>query len=612
MNFHTIYPYIILICFIKIILFWKKDVNEIRTKKMPVIYISAFLLTAFITLVLLCEKTLVADGMIHLLILCWTVVILYWCIVTILVQYRFHLYILLGPMLFGLFSSVGNLTIYDDFGISGFLLSLSCWSLLFGCALECLYRLSFHYRFFLSPKEDYRKWGLFTFGVSCLIDGVFLLAYYPGVMTYDALIQMCQATGGFPYSNHHPWLHTIFIKGIYELGLLLFHNSNKAYALYSVFSISILSLALAVAVSYLRKMGLRTWLMVLVIFLYLASPINQMYSITMWKDIPFSSCLLLFIVLLCNMCGGYLEQADNNFLWMLFIPCSFFVCFLRSNGLYVFLGMIPFIIWRFWKERKYAIGAISIVLLLGIIYKGPIFSYYEVEEPDTIESLSIPAQQIAAVFYYDGTITQKQIMLLNNIVDTSLLAQAYATSPGCSDDVKDLVRSTNNQVYITTHKMEFIRLYMDLFMANKRIFVTAFVKETYGYWYHQVIFPSSPWATYIEQNGLGISRDSKVSDSVRKCFADYLSMSQQFLDQYCSVGLFVYVFFASFIIALEKRSKYLLAYLPVFGIWCTLLMATPVYADIRYAYALYIALPFLVIMSVHRCDIHEKCEQEKN
>ena len=120
MNFHTIYPYIILICFIKIILFWKKDVNEIRTKKMPVIYISAFLLTAFITLVLLCEKTLVADGMIHLLILCWTVVILYWCIVTILVQYRFHLYILLGSMLFGLFSSVGNLTIYDDFGISGF------------------------------------------------------------------------------------------------------------------------------------------------------------------------------------------------------------------------------------------------------------------------------------------------------------------------------------------------------------------------------------------------------------------------------------------------------------------------------------------------------------
>lgn len=263
-------------------------------------------------------------------------------------------------------------------------------------------------------------------------------------------------------------------------------------------------------------------------------------------------------------------------------------------------------------ERKYAIGAISIVLLLGIIYKGPIFSYYEVGEPDTIESLSIPAQQIAAVFYYDGTITQKQIMLLNNIVDTSLLAQAYAASPGCSDDVKDLVRSTNNQVYITTHKMEFIRLYMDLFMANKRIFVTAFVKETYGYWYHQVIFPSSPWATYIEQNGLGISRDSKVSDSVRKCFADYLSMSQQFLDQYCSVGLFVYVFFASFIIALEKRSKYLLAYLPVFGIWCTLLMATPVYADIRYAYALYIALPFLVIMSVHRCDIHAKCEQEKN
>ena len=68
-------------------------------------------------------------------------------------------------------------------------------------------------------------------------------------MSYDSYVQMCQVTGGIPYNNHHPWLHTIMIKGIYQLGLFLFHSTNEAYALYGVFSIVILSFALSCAVA---------------------------------------------------------------------------------------------------------------------------------------------------------------------------------------------------------------------------------------------------------------------------------------------------------------------------------------------------------------------------
>ena len=466
-------------------------------------------------------------------------------------------------------------------------------------ALECLHEMMGHFSCFSEPKNDYLKWGIITFVLSCLIDSLFLLTYYPGVLEYDSFVQMCQVTGGIPYSNHHPWLHTVLIKGIYEFGKILFHNTNKAYALYGVFSIFFLSFAFSCVVACLRKKGLKVSLVVLVIFAYVASPMNQMYSIIMWKDIPFASSVLLFLILLCCMCDRIDNPNDTNkLLWLLFIPISFAVCFFRSNGLYVFLGMIPFIIWRFWREKGYAVCAIGIVLLLGVIYKGPIFHYFQVTEPDTIESLSIPAQQVGAVFYYNGNITEEQRMLLENIVDTSALAAAYDSSPGCSDAIKDLVRETDNQDYITTHKRDFIKLYKDLFIANKRIFVKAFVYETYGYWYHNITFANAPWATYIESNGMGIERDSKMPEVVQKLSANYLSLSHYIYNIYFNVGFFVYIFFAFFSIAWQKKSRYLISYIPILGVWGTLLIATPVFADFRYAYALYVSLPFLVALSL--------------
>ena len=47
-------------------------------------------------------------------------------------------------------------------------------------------------------------------------------------------------------------------------------------------------------------------MIILVMLAYIVSPINQMYSITMWKDIPFAAFVLLFIVLLSYMCERHI------------------------------------------------------------------------------------------------------------------------------------------------------------------------------------------------------------------------------------------------------------------------------------------------------------------
>lgn len=69
-------------------------------------------------------------------------------------------------------------------------------------------------------------------------------------MTFDSFAQMKQVWGS-PYNNHHPWLHTMLIKAVYELGLSLFNSTNKAFALYSLFSIGMLSFTFACVIFYL-------------------------------------------------------------------------------------------------------------------------------------------------------------------------------------------------------------------------------------------------------------------------------------------------------------------------------------------------------------------------
>lgn len=440
------------------------------------------------------------------------------------------------------------------------------------------------------------KWGAAAFAASAFIDMIFLLAFFPGVMEYDSYVQMCQVYGE-PYSNHHPWLHTMLIKLIYQLGQSVLGSNNRAFALYSLFSICMLSFAFAGVIAFLRYKGVKGRYLVILGAIYLLSPINQMYSITMWKDIPFAVSVILFMLLLCLLKDDETKSGFKRVCWILLIPVSFCVCFFRSNGLYVFLGMIPFLIWAFWKQKKAVIAVIGVVLLLGAVYKGPIFDYFEVEEPDTIESLSIPAQQIAAVIANEGVISEEQRALLSRVIDLEKVPEAYFSSPGCSDAIKELVRETDNQQYIVDHAALFLKTWVQLFGANKRIYVRAFIAETEGYWYHKISFPFI-WATYIQENGMGIYRASQLPDGIVEAIRGYLKAYKAHFDKYLSTGLYVYIYFISLFLALRQKSRYLIAYLPALGIWGTLLIATPVWADLRYAYAIYLAAPFLVCVTI--------------
>ena len=83
-----------------------------------------------------------------------------------------------------------------------------------------------------------KKLPVITF-FACMIGWLpYLLYNYPGVMTPDSINQYAQIIGVYAQSNHHPWMHTLFIHLWYSLGLCITNNAVVAISFYTVFQSS--------------------------------------------------------------------------------------------------------------------------------------------------------------------------------------------------------------------------------------------------------------------------------------------------------------------------------------------------------------------------------------
>lgn len=73
----------------------------------------------------------------------------------------------------------------------------------------------------------------------------YLLIYWPGFIFGDTLSSLAQATGIAPYSNHHPFLYTMFIKACLKIGNILGIGNTGGCVLYCLVQIGFMAYAFA-------------------------------------------------------------------------------------------------------------------------------------------------------------------------------------------------------------------------------------------------------------------------------------------------------------------------------------------------------------------------------
>ena len=242
--------------------------------------------------------------------------------------------------------------------------------------------------------------------------------------------------------------------------------------------------------------------------------------------------------------------------------------------------------------------AILGILGIALVIKYPVMNACRVQQPDFIESVCIPMQQITAVICNDRELTPEQSELVENVVDLTYIKDLY--NPTFADNIKELVRA-GNQDYLVAHKSEFFRLWLELGIKYPGDYLTAYVKQTYGYWYPDSFYLVAE-AEGVSATDLGVSHTPLIGGPLvikAKEIAIKLGSMVPIYGTLWSMGVACWVMLFSIgSVIIRKEYKKLICYLPNVALLLTVLIATPVATEFRYVYFMVFSLPFFLTVAM--------------
>lgn len=474
--------------------------------------------------------------------------------------------------------------------------------------------------------KNYKKhMGAWTF-VLCLI---FFLPYFlyqfPGIMTPDSIVQYEQILHIHPYSNHHPWIHTLTLGLFYDLGYAFTRNPNISVSFYTVVQMIFMAWCASFVVKTLQIRGFRPLVCFIATLFYALVPYNDVFAVTIWKDIPFAGVVAVFVCILIRL-DAVLEQCDQidktdnigsndsdavkedsdiekNVAIRLIVGMAVLgmgICLLRSNGWYAFIVLTPFLMIHFWKRSKKAMIAVAVSLILAAVVRYPLMNAFHVEQPDFVESLSIPVQQVASVIVNGGEVDQDSLYEIQKVVDLTYIDKLY--EPTFADNIKELVRAGDQQ-YLIDNKLVFFKIYLKLGVRNPAEYLKAFVMQTYGYFY--------PDREYDVANAEGVVSSrlefhttpligGPVVIKAKEIFIKLGNMIPLYSVLWCMGAMFWILLTGMSVLIVRGERDKVIYYLPYLLLVLTVLVATPVATEFRYVYFLMYSIPLIfTIFSFH-------------
>lgn len=423
----------------------------------------------------------------------------------------------------------------------------------------------------------------------------YYLYQYPGIMTPDSINQFAQVLGKAPYSNHHPWVHTLLFGLFYHTGYALTGNMVAAVSCYTLFQMCFLAGSISYFISTLRARRIRPSALLLITAFYALVPYHAVFSVTIWKDIPFAAAVLLFSCSILRL--SYMKSVRLPEI-LVFSISGVMICLFRSNGWYGFLLALPFLLFTYRRQARIFYPVLGAILTVAVIVKYPVMKACHVEQPDFIESVCIPMQQITAVICNDRELSEEQLALIEHVVDLTYIKELY--NPTFADNIKELVRS-GNQAYLAAHKAEFFNLWIELGLRYPGDYLTAYIKQTYGYWYPDYFYLVAE-AEGVSATDFGVSHTPLIGGPLvvkGKEISIKLGDMVPIYGTLWSMGVACWVMLFSIgTVYIRREYRRLACYLPSLALLFTVLIATPVATEFRYVYFMVLGMPFYLITAM--------------
>lgn len=470
---------------------------------------------------------------------------------------------------------------------------LGVFNILFIILVNILPKL---YNFSLKSEKTFIKNSKVVYIISFLVILLawlpYFLSYYPGTLTPDSFQELGIIANNFSsISDHHPIIHVLFIYLPYTVGFKFFHSMTIGIVFATIFQMIILSSIFASFIVFLYNRKVNDYILLITVLFYSILPMHGYMSIVMWKDVIFSGLLLLLTMQLFNI----LEKVEHSKLCLRnlfgFIIISILCVFFRNNAIYMYviLAVVTLINFR----KKFKIFAIIFCIVFGIYFfvKGPIFNYLNISKSASAEYIGMPLQQIGRMAFKNVQFTSYEKKIINKVIPIETMASSY--NPKVSDGIK--FNSEYNGSEFDSNKFEYLNLYLNLVKKHFSIALESYAISTLGYWYPGVEY----WSVSKEiwENSYNIKIQSKTPNNIKKIFEKAESRYTPILNIEWSIGLCFWVILIFSVITFKKRGiKYLYPFIPVFGVWLTMMIASPVFGEFRYVYGAYVCLPLFMLL----------------
>lgn len=446
--------------------------------------------------------------------------------------------------------------------------------------------------------KDFTKILLFGFPTFfvCII---YLLGFYPGIMTADSLAQWDQMNT-FQLSDWHPVMHTLFNYLITRVWY-----SPAAIVLVQI---TMISLTFGYAMLVFYRLGVNKKILILLSILFSVFPPVGLMSICLWKDIPYSIMISLMTILLLDLYYRGSTRLNKPLFIAVLILCSFGILFFRHNGIIPFVATyIGLLVTYKNKAKRLSILFISMLLILAVI-KGPIYSMLNVQPTQKSEAFGVLVNGIGAVVKDNGNITDEQKGQLNRILPYELWGKdyyAYSTNPIKFD------KQFNSDV-ISNNSSEFIKLSFQILKQNPGIFIKSYLKQTSLVWQTKQSRDNYVfiWEYPMNQNKYNLSSAPK-SNIISNHLFNFLDYTGKHPSIFWRPAIFMYLTFAIFIYEFIRFNKKIsLVAVPLFFNIASLLISMPA-QDYRYLFSnviIFFSILPMILISRKRLETQNKVQ----
>lgn len=236
--------------------------------------------------------------------------------------------------------------------------------------------------------------------------GVYLFVFYPGLMSSDSFDQWHQSSTG-ELNDHHPVSHTLTISL-----LRMIWDSPAVLPIFQILSLAIIA---GVVLVLMEKNGANRKLLWVILVLYMLSPANSFFMITLWKDVLYSiTFLAMFIcfyqIILSN--GEWLKNSRNI---VLLVISALLMGLYRHNGSYTAWLSLGLLAIFFPAGRKKTLMILLAVFALNWLITGPLYSQLNMKPKSVLPYISVPAHHIAAHLDANTPLTDDEKILLNEL-----------------------------------------------------------------------------------------------------------------------------------------------------------------------------------------------------